>query len=91
MGINMLLLDAEGGDNNLKDDMHGENCASCKFHVGDSSTGVIPPDSRLEEPADVVQPAAKTEQKEHVSENVDIQEGLYFLDSCIDHYGGTYE
>ncbi|KAH0884319.1 LOW QUALITY PROTEIN: hypothetical protein HID58_060415 [Brassica napus] len=32
-----------GGGNNHDDDMHGANCASCKYHLGDSSTGGNPP------------------------------------------------
>ncbi|KAL0789794.1 hypothetical protein Bca101_006040 [Brassica carinata] len=31
-----------GGGNNPDGDMHGENCASCKFHFGDSPTGRKP-------------------------------------------------
>ncbi|KAL0678144.1 hypothetical protein Bca4012_006125 [Brassica carinata] len=36
------LVNPMGGGNNPDGDMHGENCASCKFHFGDSPTGRKP-------------------------------------------------
>ncbi|XP_018509433.1 uncharacterized protein LOC103834748 isoform X3 [Brassica rapa] len=66
-----------GGGNNHDDDMHGSNCASCKYHLGDSSTGGNPPEAGDEpiETSDAVQPTSNTEQKESIVENVDDPHG----------------
>nr|VDD39227.1 unnamed protein product [Brassica oleracea] len=63
-----------GEGNNHGDNISGENCASCKYHVGDSfskDTHLPEANDQTIGPASAVQEASNTYQVESNSENVD--------------------
>ncbi|KAH0867011.1 hypothetical protein HID58_074033 [Brassica napus] len=63
---------AHGGGNNSDDDMHGANCASCKFHVGNSSDGNPPENGdHINDPSDSDETIPNREQEASIIENVD--------------------